>query len=145
MKVLKNLAGGFAGAIALNLLHETVKRFYHNAPRVDLIGEEAMTKLANKADIEAPEGDKLYAATLAADVVSNAIYYSLIGIGKKKNLYVRGATLGLAAGIGALELTKPLGLSDAPVTRTNITKYLTVAWYVFGGLVTAATIKALRK
>jgi hypothetical protein len=38
-----------------------------------------------------------------------------------------------------------MGLSDAPVTRTDKTKLLTVAWYTFGGLVTGAVIKALRK
>jgi hypothetical protein len=145
MKALKNLLGGLAGAVALNILHETVRRFDHDAPRVDLIGEEGLTKLAGKANIKAPKGDKLYAATLAGDIISNALYYSTIGAGNKKYVLLRGAGLGLAAGIGALTLTKPLGLSDAPVTRTDKTKVLTVAWYLTGGLVTALTIKALRK
>ena len=145
MKILKNFAGGLAGAIALNILHETAKRYLHDAPRVDLVGEEALTKLAETADIEPPKGDNLYLATLVGDVLSNAVYYSFIGAGKKKNLLLRGAGLGFAAGVGALTLTRPMGLSDAPVNRTNTTKALTIAWYVFGGLVTAITIKALRK
>ena len=145
MKVLKNFVGGLAGAIALNILHETVKRYYHDAPRVDLVGEEALTKLAKAANIEPPQGDNLYLATLGGDVLSNAFYYSMVGAGNKKHLLLRGAGLGLAAGIGALTLTKPLGLRDAPVTRTNETKILTVAYYLFGGLVTAVTLKSLRK
>ena len=145
MKALKNLAGGLAGAIALNILHETVKRLYHDAPRVDLVGEDALTKIGNKVNVEPPTGNKLYAATLAGDLLSNTLYYSLIGAGKRKGLFWRGAAMGLAAGVGALTLTKPMGLSDAPVTRTDATKILTVTWYTFGGIVAAVTMKALRK
>ena len=145
MKIIKNLLGGLAGAVALNMLHETVKRYYHNAPRVDLVGEEALYKLSKAANVEPPTGDNLYLATLAGDIVSNALYYSTIGAGKNKYIIPRGIGLGLLAGIGALTLTEPMGLNDAPVTRTPQTKALTVAWYTFGGLVTALTIKALRK
>lgn len=145
MKIINSIAGGLAGAIALNILHESVKRIDHNAPRIDLVGEEALSKSLISLGAELPEGDALFAATLASDLLSNALYYSLIGIGKKKNLLWRGAGYGLAAGIGALTLTKPMGLSDAPITKTQKTKILTVAWYLFGGLVTALTIKSLRK
>jgi hypothetical protein len=145
MKILKNFAGGLAGAVAMNILHETAKRYLHGAPRVDLVGEEAVKKIAETADIDPPKGDNLYLTTLVGDILSNAVYYSFIGAGKKKNLLLRGVGSGLVAGIGALSLTKPMGLSDAPVTRTDTTKALTVAWYVFGGLVAALTIKSLRK
>lgn len=144
MKIIKNIIGGVAGAVALNLLHETVKRFDHAAPRVDLIGEEALNKGLKAVGAETLAGDQLYTATLAADLISNAFYYSLIGGGKKKYLLARGAAYGVAAGIGALKLTSPMGLSDAPVTRTEKTRLLTVAYYTFGGLVTACVIKALR-
>lgn len=142
---MKNLLGGFVGALALNLLHETYKRVDTKAPRVDLVGEEALSKIIEKTGSEPPSGDQLYAATLAGDIVSNAIYYSLIGYGKKENLIVRGLLLGSAAGVGALILTKPLGLNDAPITRTARTKALTVAWYLTGGFVTALTIRAIQK
>ena len=144
MSIIKNIIGGFAGAVALSILHETVKRFYHNAPRVDLVGEEALNKVLEGLGEERLHGNALYAATLAGDVFSNALYYSLIGIGQKKHLIFRGITYGAAAGLGALELTKPLGLSDAPVTRTNQTKILTVGYYLFGGVVTAIVIKRLK-
>ena len=145
MKTIRNIAGGLAGAIALNILHETVKRLDHDAPRIDLVGEEALSESIEHLGGNAPTGDALYAATLAGDLISNAMYFSMIGAGKKKYLFLRGAGYGLAAGIGALTLTKPLGLNDAPITKTNKTKVLTVAWYLFGGLVTALTIKALQK
>ncbi|KAA6440327.1 hypothetical protein FEM33_06900 [Dyadobacter flavalbus] len=145
MKAINNISAGLAGAVVLNILHESAKRFFPNAPRVDLVGEEALSGILESAGIEPPKGNALYAATLAADVVSNALYYSLIGAGKKENVLLRGAGIGLAAGIGALTLTKPLGLNDAPVNRTNTTKALTVAWYLVGGLVTALVIKGTNK
>ncbi len=87
----------------------------------------------------------MYAATLGADILSNTLYYSLIGRGNKKNIMTRAAVLGVAAGAGALMLTKPLGLSDAPVTRTPRTQLLTVAWYFTGAMVAAYTLRALKK
>jgi hypothetical protein len=144
MRIIENIIGGLAGAVALNILHQTVKQFVHDAPRVDLVGEEALSKGLEKIGIDPPTGNTLFAATLAADVVSNAAYYSVIGLGKKHLLY-HGAAHGFAAGMGALILTKPMGLSDAPVTRTVQTKILTVAWYTFGGIVAGAVIKILRE
>jgi hypothetical protein len=144
-KIVSSSIGGFAGAIALNILHQAVKEFDPKAPRVDLVGEEALSKGLRKIGIEAPAGNALFAATLAADLLSNAAYYSLIGCAKKKHLLLTGAASGLVAGIGALTLTEPMGLSDAPFTRTRKTSILTVVWYTFGGLVAGATILALRK
>ncbi|WP_374950008.1 hypothetical protein [Mucilaginibacter sp.] len=134
-----------ADAIALNILHETVKHFDKDAPRVDLVGEEAITKGLQAVGAVPPTGQNLYLSTLAADLLSNAFYYSLIGGGKRKNLLIRGIGYGAVAGYGALKLTKPLGLNDSTVTRTDKTKALTVAYYTLGGLVAAITIKALRQ
>ena len=106
-KALSSLIGDIAGAVALNILHQAVKQFDHDAPRVDLVGEEALTKGLKKIGIEPPAGNKLFTSTMAADLISNAAYYSLIGAGKKKHLPYIGAMTGLAAGVGALTLTKP--------------------------------------
>lgn len=144
-KIISSAIGGLAGAVALNVIHQVVKSVDHDAPRVDLVGEEALTRGMEAMGLTPPTGNALFAATLAGDVISNAIYYSAIGMGGKKYLLLRGAGIGLSAGIGALTLPKPMGLSDAPVTRTDKTKLLTVAWYTIGGLVAATVIKALRK
>ena len=140
---MKNLLGGLAGALALNLIHETYRRFDTKAPRVDLVGEEALTKIFKATGHEAPTGNNLYAATLAGDILSNTLYYSLIGLGKPGNPAFRGAVLGAAAGAGALIFTKKIGLRDAPLTRSCRTKWLTISWYLIGGLVAGASISAL--
>lgn len=144
-KLISSLVGGIAGAVALNILHQTVAQFDHSAPRVDLVGEEALSKGLEKLNVTPPTGNALFTATLAADLISNAAYYSMIGLGKRKYLLYHGAAHGLVAGIGALTLTKPMGLSDAQVTRTTETKILTVAWYTFGGIVAAAIMRKWRK
>jgi hypothetical protein len=82
---------------------------------------------------------------LAADLLSNGAYYSLIGRSKKKNLLYHGLTHGLCAGLGALMLTKRLGLNDAPITFTDKTKVMTVTWYAFGGMVAGLIMQPLRK
>ncbi|MDB5021607.1 MAG: hypothetical protein JWQ28_2734 [Pedobacter sp.] len=144
MKLIQALIGGFAGAIALNLLHETVRQFDSKAPRVDLVGEEALTKGLSAIGIDPPTGNSLYAATMAGDVISNGIYYSAIGLGNPKYIWLRAAVTGISAGVGALTLPKPMGLDDTPVTQTEKTGALTVAWYLFGALVTAGVLSKLQ-
>ena len=58
---------------------------------------------------------------------------------------MRGALLGLGAGLGAVVLPKTLGLNDDATTRTMKTKILTVSWYVIGGLTAALAINLLNK
>ena len=144
MNIMKNLLGGLVGAATINLLHEVYRRIDPLAPRVDLVGKEAVSKVVKATGHSAPRGKKLYLATLAGDLLTNSIYYALIGRGRYKNLLLRGAALGLAAGVGALELTKPMGLDDRPITKSTRTKVLTVAWYLVGGLVTAFVIDRMR-
>ncbi|MGY3213052.1 hypothetical protein [Mucilaginibacter sp. HD30] len=145
MKTLNNTIGGFAGAAALNIVHQTAKQFIDKAPRVDLIGEQALNKGLKGIGAKPLTGNTLFLSTLAADIINNAAYYSMIGWGRKKNLLIKGAAFGLAAGIGALTLTKPLGLNDRPVNKSTETKLLTVSYYLLGGIVAALTIKALTK
>ncbi|WP_406825473.1 hypothetical protein [Pedobacter sp. KACC 23697] len=145
MKLLKSLIAGFAGAAALNILHESARQLDPDAPRIDLLGEQALSKSMNKLNLDAPRGNNLYLATLAGDLISNGLYYSAIGLGDRKNIYLKGAIAGITAGLGAISIPDQLGLDDTPVTKTDQTKILTVAWYVLGGLVTAAVFNRLKK
>lgn len=139
----KHLIAGLGGAILLNILHESLKN-QDNMPRIDLVGEEALEKTLAMfgTSIESPRN--LYFATLAGDIVSNGLYYSAICT-DKKTLWQRAFALGTAAGIGAVVLPKKLGLDDKPVTKNTQVKSLTVAYYIFGALATAAIYKAISK
>ena len=145
MKPTIALGGGLAGAATITLIHEAVKRIVPNAPRMDILGMDALSKVMKNAGKNPPKEKQLYAWTMAGDVLSNSLYYSLAGIGKEKNALLKGSLLGLAAGVGAVLLPKPLGLNEAHSNRTTSTKLMTVALYFAGGLMTAAVLKALHK
>ncbi|QIX61990.1 hypothetical protein HER32_12665 [Hymenobacter sp. BT18] len=139
--VLRALASGFAGAVVVTLIHETVRRVRPtDAPRMDIIGERGLRKILRAADAPQPDASTAYGLTLAGDILSNGLYYSLVGSGR--GVWWRGAALGLAAGIGGVTLPGPLGLGNGPSNRTPQTKAMTVAWYLVGGLVAAATASA---
>jgi hypothetical protein len=84
MENLDALKAGAAGAISLNIIHETARKLLPNAPHVDQIGMRAVT--------------------LAGDLLSNSLYYALVvGSGKKqdvRSVWRKAAFFGLAAGVG---------------------------------------------
>lgn len=143
MATMKNLLAGLGGAIALNLLHESLKH-KKGTPRIDLLGEEAVQQGLKPFGKEIHDKDELYATTLGADIIGNTLYYSTIGTGGTKNIWKRAALMGITAGVGALTLPEPLGLDEKPVTATPTKQALTVGYYMFGALVTAALLKAMK-
>ncbi len=145
MKNLRALGSGLIGACALTLLHETARRFIPDAPRVDVLGMRAIAKSLRAVDQEPPPEDELFNITMAGDIVSNSLYYSLVGVGDPQNVWVRGALLGLGAGVGAVVLPEPLGLGSDTTRRTPATQAMTVGWHLFVGLVAAAAFQLLSK
>jgi len=141
MSTAKNIVAGIGGAVALNILHESLKHYNNDTPRIDLLGEEALQKLLNYCGTEITDEKNLYAATLAGDLVSNAAYYSLVGAAGKKNVWPAAVALGVAAGIGAIVLPSPMGLNPQPVAHNTKAKALTIAYYLTGALVTAGILK----
>ncbi|WP_201987061.1 hypothetical protein [Hymenobacter rubidus] len=144
MKPLHSLTAGLAGAVALTALHETIRHLRPaDAPRMDVLGMRGLRKLFNQAEAPQPDGSTLFGLTMVGDIVSNGLYYSLVGSGR--HALRRGLLLGLAAGVGGVVLPGPLGLGEAPSGRTPQTKLMTVAWYTAGGLVAGTVARALRK
>lgn len=143
MKLVKSIAAGLAGSIALTVTHQLLHKYIADAPRMDLMGKEALVKLADKADVDIPK-ENLYGITMAGDLIGNMMYYSLVGAVKKKHAIETGAALGLAAGIGGVYLPNPIGLTNAYSDRTTTTKLLTVGIYLLGGLVAGTVAKKLR-
>jgi len=138
------LFSGFAGSIVLTLLHENARRIAPEiAPRMDILGMRALRKILDKADAPQPDRDTLFNVTMAGDILTNGLYYSFIGSGKRA--WQRGALLGLAAGVGGVVLPGPLGLGEAPSNRTPQTKLMTVAWYLMGGLAAAGASRLWSK
>lgn len=143
--ILQSLGSGLAGACVLTAIHETVRQFSDEAPRADILGMRAIKKIMNKADAEPPADDELHEWALGGDILSNTLYYSLIGLSNPENSLVVGAALGLVAGVGAVELPGPMGLGTVPSKRTPATVAMTIGWYLIGGLTTAAVYSLLKR
>ena len=138
---LKALGAGLAGAAVLTAVHETTRRITPDAPRMDILGERAIEKLTRSAGGTPPRGEALHRLALGGDLVSNSLYYALVGTGR--DAWVRGAALGLAAGVGAVVLPPFLGLGRAPRGLTPKTKAMTIGYYLIGGLAAAVASRLL--
>jgi hypothetical protein len=145
MKTIASLGGGLAGACAVTLIHESVRKIVPKSPRMDLLGMNAISKGLNAAGIKTPTDNKLYTLALAGDILSNSLYYALAGRGDEKNVWLKSSMLGLAAGIGAVLLPGPLGLEEKHSARSTETKLMTIGLYVTGALVATAIMKLMAK
>ncbi len=130
---------GVAGAVALTTVHQVARLLTDNAPRMDVVGVRALTRGVHMADLTLPGPATLHTAALAGDLVCNSAYYSLA------TTWTRGIVLGVAAGVGALVLPPRMGLGAPPKSDRLSNKVMTVAWYVAGGLVSAATATCLSR
>ena len=145
MKLISAIGGGFAGALALTALHETLRRINSKAPRMDKLGMQSISKSLKAVDVSVPKKATLFKITMAGDVLANTFYYSLAGIGDKENMLVKGAVLGVAAGLGGVYLPKPMGLNPKPSARTTATKLMTIGLYLFGGVVASLTSQLIEE
>ena len=143
----KSLLSGLAGAVAVTLLNESVRRVYGKAPRLEKLGMDAAGKSLDAAGLDTPPKEALYWGTMAADIASNTLYYSLINIAaaRKGGKWALGAGLGLAAGIGAVMLPAPMHLDASTTNRSPKTKALTVAWYLTGALIATGVVSLLTR
>ena len=137
MSFAKALLSGFVGACTVTLIHETARRFVPDAPRMDILGMRAISKSLRAVGEQPPAGRRLHTAALVGDILSNSLYYSLVGVGRGKNVRLLGAGLGTAAGVGGVVLPEPLGLGGDASGRSKSTQIMTVGWYLAGGLAAA--------
>ncbi|MGE5463201.1 MAG: hypothetical protein ACM3PS_07595 [Syntrophothermus sp.] len=143
MSLAKAIMSGLVGACTLTLIHETARRLSPDAPRMDVLGMRAISKSMRAMGHQPPDNSSLHRAALVGDVLANALYYSLVGGGSQKGVWLRGAGLGVAAGIGGVVLPEPMGLGGEPSGRSTATKAMTVGWYLAGALAAAATYRLL--
>ena len=142
MKRSLGLGSGLAGAASVALLNHVAKRYLPEAPRLDILGLQLARAAFNKAGIEPPRGFPVKIVALIGSLVSNSIFYGLVGLGKPRTAWLRGGALGLAMGIGAVALPEALSASKHTTARTPTMNARTIAWYVLGGLLAALAFAA---
>lgn len=140
MNILNLIATGFAGSSALTGLHQILRNM-EGAPRVDLLGKQAIEKALG--DDKANFSDKsLYWSSIAGDILSNSAFYSIIA--RAKNPVFTGAIVGAVIGVMTLVSPNILNLDKDLVKSSDTKKYITIGYYIFGGIVAglmASTIK----
>jgi hypothetical protein len=145
MSLTKAIGGGVAGAAAVTLLNESARRVIPHAPRMEVMGKRAIARPMLAMGFDPPHGRRLHQAALAGDLLSNSLYYSLVGAGRRHHAWQRGLVLGLLAGLGAVFLPHYLGLGKQPKQKTPVTQLLTILWYLTGGLAAAAAAEAMEE
>lgn len=145
MKILSSIAGGLAGALAVTLLNEVVKRYDPEAPRLDLLGMSAISKGFNQTDGQIPNPKDQYKYSLIADLIGNTLFFAMAGKGSGRKSLSKGGLLGLTAGLGAVLTPKHLGLDASQTNKTTKTQLMTVAYYLIGGIVAGAVGKMVLK
>lgn len=151
MKLTNMLEGGLAGISTVSLLQEALHKIDGKAPR-PLFHNARVIKKLKKANGKPRKRNKHY-IQLAGELLANAAYFGLAGLGKKKNAVLRGGLLGTAAGLGSTLMQHDDEHNDvADSVRTGsqnqerIKKHLlTVSLYTAGGLLAGAMIKGIRK
>lgn len=132
----KRIVAGLGGAIALNVLHQFVKNNYQNVPDFNEVEEEAIDKSLEKINLQVKDHNKLYNATVAGDIVTNALYYTFTP-------FKMNSIIGALGGLGAMVLPKKLGLDNTPIAGTDKKKMITMGYYIFGALVAGGIYRAL--
>jgi hypothetical protein len=138
MKVSAGLAGGLAGTLTVASIHEALKRVTPDAPRMDVLDMELIRKGLKSINKEVPGEDELQRWAVGGELFCDTAYYGLVAMGGKKGVWLRGALLGLIAGVTAVVLPKPLGLSEEASNKTLGTQIMTVGLYLMGGLAASA-------
>ncbi len=134
----KKLIAGFGGAIALSILHRIVKDNFNDAPDFHEVEEEAIDKSLGKMNLQVKDHDRLYNATVAGDILTNALYYAFTP-------FKLNSVIGALGGAGAMVLPKKLGLDNTPIAGTDRKKLMTVGYYVVGALVAGGIYKMLNR
>ena len=127
--MFKKIIAGLGGAIALNIIHEVIRKNFQNVPHINEVGEEALVKAMKHTPINITGKDNIYATTLIGDILSNGLYYATTAT--RHNL-----ASGIIAGTAAIALPKQIGLDDSPIAGNNKKIAMTVGYYVAGALIT---------
>lgn len=145
MDTLKAIASGLAGAGALNVINETARRFIPDAPRLDLEGEQFVSRRIRDLGVTPPRGNALYGSAMAFDVALNTLYYAAVAAGDPKRAPLTGAALGFAGGVANVLVAPALGLSPHTMRRTPAMTAMTIAWYTAGGFAAGAMYRLLSR
>lgn len=139
------LVSGAVGAGVLTAIHQTAQKYRDDAPRMDVVGMDMMSRTIAEAGGAPPSRAQLFNMTLAGEMLANSLYYSGIPAETSRKTWTRAVGMGLTAGFGALTLPRYVVGVDAPHSSSLANNAMTVAWYLAGALAAAACAETLRR
>lgn len=150
MRLANAIEGGVVGATTLSLLQEALHKIDPKTPQ-PFFHKSGIIKKLKKSSGKPQRRTKLF-ITLAGELLANAGYFGLAGLGKKKNAVLTGGLLGAAAGLGVAFLTdkenenNPEGANGRSHQDADMQqKIMTVALFTAGGVVAGIAMKRLNK
>ena len=141
--MMRKLASGLIGAIALTALNETLRRRTSKAPRLDVLGERATRRGLKALGLKPTSGSALYGLAMAQDLVANTLFYALLQSFRSRSPVMRGGLGGGLAGLATVLLAPKMGLGRLPRGVRTATQLMTAAYYLTGGLASGAAQRAL--
>ena len=137
MNIATAIEGGITGASTLTLLQEAISKIDPKSPPAGLLRKPGILKKIKKQTDKGKTPTKLY-IQLGGELLSGAASYGLSAIGKKKNAVLRGALLGLGAGLATVWLSSSTDEDSDDNWRERV---LTIALYTSAGLVAGYAVK----
>jgi hypothetical protein len=129
MRAISAIAGGVAGALAVALIHQILKKLDEEAPHLDALGLTSATD-ANHA----LGSGSATTSTVGTSLLSNTLYYGMAGYSDKKMAH-QDSLLSHAEGIGALYGPKLLGGTEASSSPAEKHSKVTSFLHAIGGFI----------
>jgi hypothetical protein len=142
--MFRSMVNGLVGACTLTIAHQVLRKLTPDAPRLDMLGENGVIKLARAANIKLSD-KQAHKLAMAGDLVSNTLYFSQVGNKGGVLSLLRGASLGGAAGAGTVVLPGKLKIETAATKMSPKTQALSISLYVLAGLAAGMAAQAGRK
>ncbi|HEX2534895.1 MAG TPA: hypothetical protein VHK69_14220 [Chitinophagaceae bacterium] len=138
MKLAKVMESGVSGAAGLALIQEAMHLLDNRMPRASLLHKTGVFN--NLQNENGTKKTKNTLAELGGEILTNAAFFGLVGLGSKKNALKRGALIGAAAGLGATFIK---GADENGVRKTLPEHAATLALYTAGGVLAGLAMQEL--
>jgi len=140
MKTARILSSGLAGAAAAMAMRKTMKNKYVSATDKNVLVKRSFSKLVSNFRENVPLINKSFTYTLSEDMLNLSFYYSLSGLRKHKQVFVKAAFAGLAAGAGVLLLPMILDYKYGFEKNSTKGKIVIMGLNVVGAMLTASLL-----
>ncbi len=145
MSLINRSIAGLAGSLALTGVHQLFKKYYSGSPNLDQVGEEAIKLSLEKVDAPTTDEEKVYAAAMGGNILSNALLFSTLATSTNTSQIIsKTLGTGLLGAAGTIGLADQL-LGNNKATNTDQKKWMTAGYYLIGAVVSIGVYNLLER